>query len=62
MELSVDNFPTKEECSAFVRGEEMAEIGRPPFGYDFDPDELASRYHQGVPAEELARVGMPDSR
>ena len=28
VELSVDNFATKEECSAFVRGKEMAEIGR----------------------------------
>jgi catechol-2,3-dioxygenase len=60
VEFSVDNFPTKEECSAFVRGEEMAEIGRPPFGYDFDPDELARLYRQGVPAETLTRIGMPD--
>lgn len=62
VEFSVDNFPTKEEGSAFVRSEEMTEIGRPPFGYDFDPDELASLYHQGVPAEKLARVGVPDGR
>ncbi|MCA1850097.1 MAG: VOC family protein [Acidobacteria bacterium] len=62
VEFSVDNFPTKEECSAFVRSEEMAEIGRPPFGYDFDPDELARQYHRGVPAEKLARIGMPDGR
>jgi catechol-2,3-dioxygenase len=62
VEFSVDNFPTKEECSAFVRSEEMAEIGRPPFGYDFDPDELARQFHQGVPAERLARIGMPDGR
>ncbi|HET6603425.1 MAG TPA: VOC family protein [Xanthomonadaceae bacterium] len=62
VELSVDNFPTKEECTAFVRGQEMAEIGRPPFGYDFDPDELARLYHQGVPAETLARIGVPDGR
>lgn len=60
VELSVDNFPTKEECSAFVRSEGMAEIGRPPFGYDFDPDELARLYRQGVPAEALARIGMSD--
>ena len=59
VELSVDNFLTKEECSAFVRGEEMAEIGRPPFGYDFDPDELVRLYRQGVPAAALARIGMP---
>lgn len=42
--------------------QEMAEIGRPPFGYTFDPDELARLYHQGVPAETLARIGMFDVR
>lgn len=60
VELSVDNFPTKRECDAFVRSEGMAEIGRPPFGYVFDPDELARKYHQGAPAEELARIGFPE--
>ena len=30
VELSVDNFPTKEACNAFITGERMAEIGRPP--------------------------------
>lgn len=59
VELSVDNFPTKEECSAFVTGEGMSEIGRPPFGFDFDPGELAKLYHEGAPAEALARIGMP---
>src|SRR5688572_1914744 len=59
VELSVDNFPTKTECDAFVRSEQMAEIGRPPFGYPFDPDELAKQYHQGVPAATLARIGLP---
>ena len=59
VELSVDNFPTKEECDAFVRSERMGEIGRPPFGYTFDADELAKLYHQGVPPEELSRIGIP---
>ncbi len=61
VELSVDNFPTKEQCDAFVRSKQMEEIGRPPFGYVFDPDELASLFHQGVPEERLARIGLPDS-
>lgn len=61
VELSVDNFPTKEECDAFIRSEQMAEIGRPPFGYTFDPDELASLYHQGAQAAVLARIGLPDN-
>ena len=60
VELSVDNFPTKGEGEAFVRGEQMGEIGRPPFGYAFDPDELARLYHQGAPAEMLARIGLPE--
>ena len=62
VELSVDNFPTKEECNAFVKSEQMAEIGRPPFGYTFDPDELAKLYHEGVSPEQLARIGIPDGR
>ncbi|MGI9065589.1 MAG: hypothetical protein ACR2HX_04195 [Pyrinomonadaceae bacterium] len=57
----MDNFPTKEQCDAFVRSKQMEEIGRPPFGYIFDPDELASLFHQGVPEERLARIGLPDS-
>lgn len=39
----------------------MGEIGRPPFGDIFDPDELARLYHQGVPEETLARIGLPES-
>ncbi len=61
VELAVDNFPTKEACDAFVRSERMAEIGRPPFGYIFDPEELARLYHQGISVETLARLGLPDS-
>ena len=62
VELSVDNFPTKGECAAFVRSEQMEEIGKPPFGYVFDPDELARLCHQGVPEEKLARIGLPEGQ
>lgn len=58
VELSVDNFSTKAECEAFVRSDAMAEIGRPPFGYSFDPDELSRLFHDGVSSERLARVGI----
>ena len=61
VELSVDNFPTKDACAAFMRSERMEEIGRPPFGYVFDPEELARLYHQGIQAATLARIGLPDS-
>jgi catechol-2,3-dioxygenase len=60
VEFSVDNFPTKAECAAFVNSEEMAEIGRPPFGYDFDPAELSKLYHSGASDEQLAKFGLPD--
>ena len=59
VELSVDNFPSKEACSEFVRSQQMAEILAPPFGDIFDPDELARRYHEGASQEELARIGIP---
>jgi catechol-2,3-dioxygenase len=62
VELSVDNFSTKQECDAFVRSAQMDEIGRPPFGYSFDPDELARLYHQGEPEERLARIGLPEGQ
>lgn len=59
VELSVDNFPTKSACDAFIRSAEMEEIGRPPFGYAFDPDELAKQFHEGASEETLARIGLP---
>lgn len=59
VEFSVDNFPTKGECSAFVKSDDMTEIGHPPFGYDFDPEEMARLYHSGAAPAELARVGLP---
>lgn len=58
VEFSVDNFPTKAECDAFVRSEAMNEIGRPPFGYEFDPDELARQYHEGASDKDLCRIGI----
>jgi len=60
VELSVDNFPTKRECDAFVRSERMAAIAKPPFGHTFDPDELANLFHRGAPLETLARIGLPE--
>jgi catechol-2,3-dioxygenase len=61
VELSVDNFSSKEVCSEFVRSEQMAKILVPPFGDMFDPDELARLYHAGASEEELARIGMSHS-
>ena len=61
VELSVDNFRTKEECNSFIRSDDMAEIGKPPFGYTFDPDELAHLFHSGAPEEQLAKIGIPQT-
>ena len=58
VELSVDNFPTKEECNAFITSGRMDEIGRPPFGVEFDPEELARQYHAGVSDRDLAQIGV----
>ena len=59
VEFSVDNLPSKEACFEFVKSEDMAEIGRPPFGYEFDPEELARLYHSGADAVQMARIGIP---
>jgi hypothetical protein len=37
----------------------MNEIGYPPFGCEFDADELARLYHEGRPDAELAKIGIP---
>jgi catechol-2,3-dioxygenase len=60
IELSVDNF-SKPECNEFITSERMDEIGRPPFGCEFDPEELARQYHAGVPDHVLARIGISDA-
>jgi hypothetical protein len=39
----------------------MREISSPPFGYSFDADELAKLYHDGASADQLARMGMPQT-
>jgi catechol-2,3-dioxygenase len=59
VELSVDNFPTKQQCESFVRSSEMDEIGMPPFGYDFDPDDLVALYRNGATEERMAMIGTP---
>lgn len=55
VELQVDRYRTKEECSAYFASEAFR---RNPVGVAFDPAELAARYQAGVPEEEL--MAMPD--
>ena len=59
LELTVDNFRTKEECREWVKSEKMAAAMQPPnFGELFDPEELARRFHSGAADEELSRIGL----
>lgn len=60
IELTVDNFRTKDECKAWMRGEQMTEAMKPPtFGDVYDAEELARKFHAGASHEELARIGQP---
>lgn len=50
IELKVDNFDTFEEQYNWMQSPQFAEN---PIGTPFDPDELATQFKAGVPAEEL---------
>ncbi|MXZ37802.1 MAG: hypothetical protein F4230_08055 [Holophagales bacterium] len=50
VETQVDNFPTKAEGLAYIRGPDFA---RNPVGIDFDPDEMVDRVRGGASYEEM---------
>lgn len=52
IELQVDNFDTIEEATAFFYSPEFAENS---IGVDFDPAELARRYHAGEAEASIKR-------
>ncbi len=52
LELQVDNFETLEEINDFLATQDFVEN---PIGVDFDPAELARRFHSGEPEEALKR-------
>jgi catechol-2,3-dioxygenase len=52
VELQIDNFPTAEEATAWIRSPEFEEN---PIGVDFDPEQLVARYRQGEPESELRK-------
>ena len=59
VEITCDNMPSKEECSAFMATPAMADAMQPPFfGSEFDPEELLRLRDEGVPAKELASIGL----
>ncbi|HVF36957.1 MAG TPA: VOC family protein [Sphingomicrobium sp.] len=59
VEISCDNFTTKQAANDFMKSEAMAAAMVPPsFGGEFDPDELLRLHREGAPAEQLARIGL----
>ena len=50
VELQIDNFATAEEGQAWMLS---PAFHRNPIGVEFDPDDLARRFHAGVPVAEL---------
>jgi catechol-2,3-dioxygenase len=59
VEITCDNFPSKSECSAFMRTAEMEQVMQPPFfGSEFDPEELVRLRTMGASWAELARIGL----
>jgi catechol 2,3-dioxygenase-like lactoylglutathione lyase family enzyme len=55
VELQIDNFATPEDCHAWFFRPEFAEN---PIGITFDPDDLATKFHAGVPVAQLKRFGF----
>jgi len=51
VELQVDNIPEAKFAEYFESGE----FARNPIGVKFDPDDLARRYHAGVPEAQLLK-------
>lgn len=57
VELSVDNFATKEEGNRYVRSPAVEELLVPPFGDEFDPEELVAMVGRGASRGEFAGIG-----
>ncbi|HXA98641.1 MAG TPA: VOC family protein [Candidatus Dormibacteraeota bacterium] len=50
IELQIDNFASAEEGQAWMHS---PAFDRNPIGVEFDPEELARKFHAGVPVAEL---------
>src|SRR5262249_48586304 len=57
VELQIDTFETVEELKGFFRSNSFANN---PIGVSFSPDELARKFHQGVPEAELRKYRPED--
>jgi catechol 2,3-dioxygenase-like lactoylglutathione lyase family enzyme len=52
VELQIDNFDSVEKLKGFFKG---GDFKKNPIGVNFDADELARKYHEGVPEAELIK-------
>jgi catechol 2,3-dioxygenase-like lactoylglutathione lyase family enzyme len=52
VELQIDNFESVEDLKGFFRG---GAFKKNPIGVTFDADELARKFHAGVPEAELKK-------
>lgn len=60
IELTVDNFATKEACREWMHSDKMvAAMTLPTFGDVFDPEEMVRLVRAGASQSELARMGQP---
>jgi catechol-2,3-dioxygenase len=62
VELTCDNFPTKQDCARFMRTPAMADAMQPPlFGAQFEPEELLALKQSGASDNALSRIGLSTS-
>jgi catechol 2,3-dioxygenase-like lactoylglutathione lyase family enzyme len=52
VELQIDNFDSVEKLKGFFTG---GDFQKNPIGVNFDADELARKFHEGVPEAELIK-------
>lgn len=57
IEFSVDNYADSAIADEFLRSGRIAEILAPPFGDEFDPEELVRLVAAGATRDQLARIG-----
>ncbi|CAO1650722.1 VOC family protein [Parasphingorhabdus sp. NYA22] len=55
MEFAVDCFATKEECTAYFKGEQIADN---PVGVEYDPDDWLARLRGGESAADILKIDM----
>lgn len=60
VELQVDNFPTTDECNAWMRNSDFAAN---PIGVIFEPETLLERFRSGEPLSSIVmRPPLPEGK